>query len=608
MLLTLFYFLCTLQDAVENALRRVGFLYMENSNTVEDFVREDSTSTWRFGEYPASVAQHGPHRQLGRMWIEIGSEAMGDGPVVHQRAYRAWDPDADIPPGLDSDFELMSNGQLHPPSTMYINMGKSNEYLYIGHPDKTYNTVTLAPFTIVVVKAHVPRGGKRFKTKPGEHMKRNPILIVELPCRHFTDEMCCRSYCEDDLTVYCPDVMIPYLPPGPREVRFDSLFQGMASVMQVGGTLSLALSGSLIKSGFSFNAANKFGYAPAMLEHHKQNALDDSAAGGDKEPTNENPNESSSDKETQDGADDKGSSTEDSAASTSTTTTGLNTNLAKQKKGSASEDSAGATSSSSGRVEVVPAPPMQKRAVPATVTLKTKKTVKDNSQSEVPEDERKMPAVEKNPLVLVDEAIVTVKPKQKKQEHEPDIVQRLFGEVPEPAGAIGSDEESFDDEPIAVMKKKNLKKTHSRKELMVKLLGEKKFTQQQTELELQTQVQEAMLAHGHKDKSMVSELEEITTAKAVDVLSPVTKKTSKGNKNNALVKRNSGRSTSRAVATGSPKRTSSRNKKTAAETIAESPERRSKRKKPDSSDFSASNFAKAGFPLKHNKKTKKASK
>jgi hypothetical protein len=96
-LFTVMSFCFIMQDAVPNALRRLEFLYMENSNTVEDFVREHSTSDWRFGDYPPPIARHGPHRQLGRMYIEIGSEYLGDGPVVHQRAYYAWDPQA---PGL----------------------------------------------------------------------------------------------------------------------------------------------------------------------------------------------------------------------------------------------------------------------------------------------------------------------------------------------------------------------------------------------------------------------------------------------------------------------------------------------------------------------------
>jgi hypothetical protein len=263
-LFTLISFCYDSKDAVPNALRRIGFLYMELSNTVEDFVREHSTSDFRFGDYPASVAQHGPHRQLGRMSIEIGSESIGDGPVVHQRAYRAWDPLAAGMSRPDSDFELLSNGKLHPPCTMYINMGSTDECLYLGTPDHDHNLVTLQPYKITVV-THVPRGGYRWKTPTGFVKKRNPIWIVELPSRHFSDQQCCRSYCEDDLTVYCPDVMVPYIPPAAREVRADACLKGMTTVLQVGGTLSLALSGSMIKRGFAFNVVNKIAFPAHML-------------------------------------------------------------------------------------------------------------------------------------------------------------------------------------------------------------------------------------------------------------------------------------------------------------------------------------------------------
>jgi hypothetical protein len=297
---------------------------MENSNTVEDFVREQSTSDWRFGDYPPPIARHGPHRQLGRMCIEIGSEYLGDGPVVHQRAYRAWDPLAPGLPGLDSDFELLSKGKLHPPCTMYINMGSSDEVLYLGNQDNDHNLVTLKPFVITVVKAHVPRGGYRWKTPRGQRMKRNPIWIVELPARHLSDLPCCRSYCEEDITAYCPDVMVPVIPADARERRAHACFRGVTCVLQVGGPLSLAFSGSIIRRAFAFNVVNKFGFATHVRELERGDLEDDDSGAaeektvGNGNPADETHNQSSEDKETEDGARDLGSLTEESGESTST--------------------------------------------------------------------------------------------------------------------------------------------------------------------------------------------------------------------------------------------------------------------------------------------------
>jgi hypothetical protein len=98
---------------------------------------------------------------------------------------------------------------------MYINMGST--VLYLGNPDNDHNLVTLKPFVITVVKVYVPRGGYRWKTPRGQCIKRNPILIVELPVRHLSDLQCCQSYCEEDITAYCPDVMVHVIPADARE-------------------------------------------------------------------------------------------------------------------------------------------------------------------------------------------------------------------------------------------------------------------------------------------------------------------------------------------------------------------------------------------------------